>query len=170
MISDMRTPLSQANYSTQARRWLVGVGIPLLSLGLALPAVAELGGDVTSVQNDQARMKATLKVTETQAYNVHEISAPEGTIVKEYVSPEGKVFGISWKGHFMPDLQGLLGSYFTQFSQATQAKQADHRARRMVSVQEPGLVVQNAGRMRSFAGRAYVPQLIPQGVSAEVIQ
>jgi hypothetical protein len=31
-------------------------------------------------------------------------------------------------------------------------------------------VVQSAGRMRSYHGRAYVPEMIPQGVGPEVIQ
>jgi len=122
------------------------------------------------VQTDQARMKATLKVTEAQAYTVQEITSPEGTVVKEFVSPAGKVFGVAWRGHFMPDLQQLLGTYFAQFSQAAQGQQASHRARRVLNVQEPGLVVQSAGRMRSYSGRAYVPEMIPQGVGPEVIQ
>jgi hypothetical protein len=164
----MKTSFSPQAYSAKSRRWLIGLGLPLLAFSIS--ASAELGGDVASVQNDQARMKATLKVTEAQAYTVQEITSPEGTVVKEFVSPAGKVFAVVWKGHFMPDLQQLLGTYFVQFSQAAQSQQASHRARRVLSINEPGLVVQSAGRMRSYHGRAYVPEMIPQGVGPEVIQ
>jgi hypothetical protein len=162
----MKTSLLQQ--TVKSRRWLISLALPLLAFSIS--ASAELGGDVTSVQTDQARMKATLKVTEAQAYTIQEITSPEGTVVREFVSPAGKVFAISWKAHFMPDLQQLLGAYFTQFSQAAQSQQASHRAHRVLNVQEPGLVVQSAGRMRSYSGRAYVPEMIPQGVGTEVIQ
>lgn len=164
----MTISLSQQTHPAKSRRWLISLALPLLAFSIS--ASAELGGDVTSVQNDQVRMKATLKVTEAQAYTVQEITSPEGTVVKEFVSPAGKVFGVAWTGHFMPDLQQLLGTYFVQFSQAAQSQQASHRARRAISVQEPGLVVQSAGRMRSYHGRAYIPEMIPQGVGPEVIQ
>jgi hypothetical protein len=164
----MTISLSQRTHLAKSRRWLVSLALPLLAFSIS--ASAELGGDVTSVQNDQVRMKATLKVTEAQAYTIQEITSPEGTVVKEFVSPAGKVFGVAWTGHFMPELQQLLGTYFVQFSQAAQSQQASHRARRVISVQEPGLVVQSAGRMRSYHGRAYIPEMIPQGVGPEVIQ
>jgi len=37
-------------------------------------------------------------------------------------------------------------------------------------IQEPGLVVQTGGHMRAYFGRAYVPELVPQGVTIEEIQ
>ncbi len=37
-------------------------------------------------------------------------------------------------------------------------------------VELPGLVVQSGGHMRSFAGRAYIPEALPQGVSVEAIR
>jgi len=164
----MKISLSQQTHPAKSRRWLISILLPLLAFSIS--ASAELGGDVTSVQTDQVRMKATLKITEGQAYSVQEITSPEGTVVREFVSPAGKVFAVAWKGHFMPDLQQLLGTYFAQFSQSAQGQQASRRARRVLNIQEPGLVVQSAGRMRSYSGRAYIPEMIPQGVGAEVIQ
>ena len=66
------------NSALRSKRWLFGLALPLLAL--SIPVFAELGGDVTTVQNDQARMKGTLKVTEAQAYTIHEITSPEGSI------------------------------------------------------------------------------------------
>ena len=65
--------------------WAKLTGIALVTLGLCLPAFAALGGDLSSVQADQAHMKASLKTTIGQAYTVHEIKSPMGTIVHEFV-------------------------------------------------------------------------------------
>ena len=92
--------------------------VVLLVLVFSLPALAALGGDVTSVQQDKAQMKGTLKTTQAAAYTVHEITAPGNIVIKEYVSPAGKVFAIIWHGQFIPNMQQLLGSYYKQFSDA----------------------------------------------------
>lgn len=147
------------------------VFIAHLVLALPSPASASLGGDETTVQADHARMKGTLRNTPTKAYTVHEIKAPTGTVVREYVSPDGKIFAVVWQGPFLPDLRQLLGSYFEQFSQSAQnLKRKHHRVRGPLLIREPGLVVQTGGHMRAYFGRAYIPELIPPGVHSEEIQ
>ena len=146
------------------------LGIGLLMLALPIPALAALGGDVTSVHADQAQMKGTLKTTEAEAYTTHAITAPGKTVVKEYVSPEGKVFAISWSGPFIPNMQQLLGTYFDQFAQAAKAQRESQPGHRPVSIQQPGLVFQNGGHMRAYVGRAYVPAMVPQGVNVDALQ
>jgi len=146
------------------------MSIVFLVLALSLPALAALGGDVTSVQEDQAQMKGTLKTTQASAYTVHEIKSPEGTTVREYVSPAGTVFGVAWQGRAMPNLQQILGSYFQKFSEAAQSQRTARRGRGPVSIQQPGLVVESNGRMRAYSGRAFDPEKLPQGVSANDIR
>ncbi len=148
----------------QAPRWLAGIA--LLSLALPLTASGELGGDATSVLADQAHMKATLKTTQTEAYTVHEIQAPSGTVVREYVSPAGKVFAVAWRGPFLPDLHQVLGASFAPFTQAVQAQKRQRSGRRPVVIQQEGLVVKSAGHARNFFGKAYLPELLPEGVRA----
>jgi hypothetical protein len=140
---------------------------------LVLPssASASLGGDVTTVQADQIRLKGTLRNTPTNAYTVQEIKAPTGTVVREYLSPAGKIFAVVWQGPFLPDLRQLFGSYFEQFSQAAQKLKSQRpRVRGSLLIQEPGLVVQSGGHMRAYFGRAYIPELVPQGIPIEEIQ
>jgi len=79
------------------------------------------------------------------------------------------VFGVAWEGQFPPDLQQLLGPYYQQAQQATTPEQQQGRRRAPVVIETPGLVVHESGHMRSFQGRAYVPQLVPQGVEASEI-
>lgn len=141
--------------------------ISAASILTGLPAGAELGGNVATIQADQEHMKGTRRVISNAAYSVHEIQASTGTMVREFVSPAGTVFAVAWQGPWTPDLRQLLGSYFDQYTQAVQNK----RARRApVSIQEDGLVVEAGGRMRSFSGRAYLPQMMPQGVTAQAIK
>jgi hypothetical protein len=137
---------------------------------LPFPASASLGGDVTTVQSDQAKMQGSLRTTSTNSYAIHEIQTSTGVAVKEYVSPGGKVFAITWRGPFHPDLRQLMGAYFDQFTQAEQAQRAERRGHGPVLIQQAGLVVQISGHMRSFVGRAYVPQMLPAGVHAEDIR
>ena len=143
----------------------------LLLCGLAIlasPAWAVLGDSAASVLNDQARMKGTLRSTDMKTYVMHEITAPAGSIVREYVSPAGVVFGVAWEGQFPPDLQQLLGPYYEQARQAE--RQQERHGRAPISIETPGLVVQQTGHPRSFHGQAYVPQLIPQGVTSSDIR
>jgi len=131
--------------------------------------MAVLGDNAASVLTDQAQMKGTLRSVDNHTYVTHEITSGSGTVVREFVSPAGVVFGVAWEGQFPPDLQQLLGPYYQQAQQATTPEQQQGRRRAPVVIETPGLVVHESGHMRSFQGRAYVPQLVPQGVEASEI-
>ena len=139
----------------------------LLSAAAAAPAYAALGGDTASVLRDREQLRGALNITPGAPYSIHEITTSSGTTVREYVSAAGKVFGVSWRGPFMPDLHQLLGAYHAQYVQAASAPHAGHRH---MDVVLPGLVVHSAGRPRGFVGRAWAPALMPQSVSADDIK
>ncbi|HZP01895.1 MAG TPA: DUF2844 domain-containing protein [Terriglobia bacterium] len=131
------------------------------------PAWAVLGEYDSSIGIDQKVMRGEVRALTMQGYSVHEITGADRTVVREYVSPQGRVFGISWQGVAMPNLQQLLGSYFAQFQQASQSRK---RRRGPLVVRTDQLVVESGGHMRSFHGRAYVPGLVPTNLSAEVVK
>jgi hypothetical protein len=133
----------------------------LLAALAAAPAFAALGGDVSSVQADLAHMKGAIRVTTNTAVTVHEISTAYGTSVREFMGADGKVFAVSWSGPVNPDLRQVLGGYYPQFAQAASAAHAAHGDHRHLNIEQPGLVVQNVGRLRAFAGRAWVPSMLP---------
>jgi hypothetical protein len=144
-------------------------GVLLCALLWSMSAFAALGGDASSVQSDAAHLQGSVRVTDNTGYSVQEIQTPTGVTVREFVSPAGKVFAIVWQGPWPPDLHQLLGSYFTQYQQAAQApKQRAGRA--PVSIRQENLVVEHAGHMRSFAGRAYLTDQLPSGVTTESIR
>lgn len=133
----------------------------------AAPSWAVLGQPVRSVSADQQRMRGEIRSVAHQSYSVQQITAPDGGVVKEYVSATGMVFAVSWNTRTMPDLQQLFGSYFAQFQQASEAKA--HR-RRGVVMRTNQLVVESGGHMRAFHGRAYIPSLVPPNVPLTEIQ
>jgi hypothetical protein len=158
--------------SIQSALLIVAVAVTFVES--AVPARAALGGDITSVQADQLHMQGSVRATVTASYTVHQIQSAAGTVVREYVSSSGKsagkVFGIAWQGPWPPDMRQLLGSYFDQYVQAANAQSTTRMGRRPVVIEQSGLVVQLGGHPRAFAGRAYVPEMLPTGVRAEEIQ
>ena len=102
-----------------------------------------------------------------RGYSVQEIKTADGTVVREYVSAEGKVFGVAWNGPIMPDLKQLFGDHFPTFQSEAQARGS---ARGPLRINRPDLVIQSGGHMRAFSGRAYLPQLLPAGATAAEIE
>lgn len=148
-------------------QFVLAAGAILLS-GCAHSAWATLGRDSTSVTDDRVHMKAAARLSRNDAaYTVHELTMPTGTVVREYVSPAGKVFGVAWRGPYLPDFRQLLGDYFAPVMQAPRNQR---QGRGPVEVRQPNVVFQSGGHMRSFFGRAYVPDMLPKGVSADVVQ
>ena len=146
--------------------WKTAVATVALLFLMAAPVYAELGGDEASIQTDQARIQAMRYIARGNTYSVHEMRTAPGTVVREYVSPAGKVFAVSWEGPAIPDLRQILGSYFAHLETA----QFNRRGRGPMAIREPGLVLHSGGHMRAFVGQAYVPDLLPEGVGPEVIR
>jgi hypothetical protein len=133
----------------------------------ALPGWAVLGGSVESVVSDQVRLQARRSVVETREYTVHEITRNDGTVIKEYATPAGKVFGVSWTGPTIPDLNQLLGTYNTEYQTTLRSKPVHRRA---ASVHNTDLVVESSGHTRAFYGRAYLNSMLPGGVTPETVK
>jgi Protein of unknown function (DUF2844) len=147
-------------------RWLAGM---VCLAALNLPAMASLGGNLDSVGADRAHMNARLTVSSNDGFNIHQIQAPEGIVVDEYVSSTGTVFAVAWHGAFVPDMQQIMGSSFAQYSAALRSEQK-HYGHHPLNIQQSGLVVQTGGHMRNYFGRAYIPSLLPQGFNPDTIQ
>ena len=140
----------------------------LLAGMVASPAFAGLGDDASSVTNDAVKMKAQARSTPANGYTVSEMTLPSGTVVNEYVSAEGKVFAVTWKGESMPDLSQTLSSYFEQYKAAAAATPA--AGHHHLIVRQDDLVVVSGGHMRAWSGKAYVPSLLPPNFSASEIK
>jgi hypothetical protein len=132
-----------------------------------IPAWAALGDNVSSVDSDAQALGGQHRLVAKEGYNLHQITMADGSVVNEFVSPAGVVFGVSWAGHFIPNLHQLLGSYMTDLQQGQRTRVIPRRG---VTIQGDDFVFTNFGRLRSFRGRAYVPSLVPSNTTAEVVQ
>lgn len=154
--------------SRAATHMVLLAGLVFASFFLPSRASAALGGKVTSVEADRQQMNATLAVTSNGRYEVHELQAGGGNVVREFVSPEGNVFGIAWKGSVIPQYLQLLGSSYTNEITKTGQSRRNHRA--PLDIHEPDFVFSAFGHMRFYVGHAYIPSMVPAGVLPEEIQ
>jgi hypothetical protein len=171
---------------------IVIVGIFLMSMlliGAEFRRVeASLGGGISSVAGDAQRLGAVtnsgttaavqpgssssqpavqtyvLRTSTGDKYTYSEFTTAENQRVREFVRPDGKVFGLAWQGPRPPDLHLLLGSYFGGWHDAV-ANQSHISLHRSV-VQTSSVVVEMGGPMGFVVGRAWAPALVPAGVDA----
>jgi hypothetical protein len=142
----------------------------LLVLCLPEIAYAALGEHSNTISDDQRKMHAvTPKVYAPKgSFTVHEFVNPAGTTIREFVNASGAIFAVAWDGPSLPDLQSLLGTYFEQYTQ--EAKAHWHQSHRHAAVHSSQLVVESAGHLGAFHGMAYIPRLLPAGVTPEELQ
>jgi hypothetical protein len=157
-------PLFQSDAVTRSDAFKrAALGVLLIAAFGPRIASATLGEPEVTVQTDVARAHASIKSLQDRAtYRVHEIQLPSGTLMREFVAPNGTVFAVTWQGPTRPDLRQALGQYFDTYASAPRPKLAD---RRHVQIQRGDLVVQAGGHMRALSGRAYLLSAIPSGVN-----
>ncbi|HTV56059.1 MAG TPA: DUF2844 domain-containing protein, partial [Terriglobia bacterium] len=136
----MRINLEMWNGAPLRHRILIRLAAVVMVLGFSLPAMASLGGNLTSIQADTSHMRATVNEMGSDNYQVEQLKSPAGTVVNEYLSSSsGTVFAVTWHGQFMPDMEQILGSYFQQYSEAL-ASQPREYGHHPLNIQLPGLV------------------------------
>jgi len=146
--------------------WLIlalvlGAEPALGALGQA-PAVALAS---SSPPMPAVRVFAMTSVARSALYTLHPLQLENGTLVQEYATPAGVVFAVSWRGPVLPDLSLMLGEYFSRFKAETDQARALGKRGSPVKLVSDKLIVRSSGRMRSFVGNAYVPELVPAGVN-----
>jgi hypothetical protein len=137
-----------------------------LGAGAGHPALAALGEAFAAPEAAQAHVASVRRTQSMPGCTVHETLLPSGTTVREYVGRDGRVFAVTWRGPQLPDLRTLLGRHFGSFDAA--AAQA-HAAHRPVAIHQGNLVARSGGHMRAFRGSAFVPGLLPAGMTARDI-
>jgi hypothetical protein len=134
------------------------------------PVWAALGESVASVALDRAAMGGQAQSKPGKGYSIETITVA-GMTIREYVSSEGIVFAVAWRGIGAPDLPLLFGSYFDEYREGLTALQNKKpRIRRPMMLKTTHLVVERAGHIRSMWGRAFIPTLLPVTISPEDIR
>ncbi len=139
------------------------------TVAIARPAPATLGEPSASIATDSKAISAVRNAATARAGYTVQVIASDSVTVREYISPSGVVFGIAWNGLIHPDLTTLLGSYNGEYQKALR-QNPRKPGRRFSQVKTNRIVVEKWGHMRNLQGRAYVPALIPPGVTADEIK
>ena len=156
----------EERHGWKSMRTFCGV-LLILSLG-APPLCGALGDAESSVSADRQFLRGQIRDEVHESYRLHQITDASGGVVREYVSPAGKVFGVSWQGPFVPNLQQLLGSYFTYLQQYAHSQTGRHGG--PLIIKNGNFVFSSGGHMGWRHGHAYVPSLLPTNLSPEVVQ
>lgn len=144
--------------------------VALCLLGCASIGHAALGGAPNPVAagNAASTAKSFKAASATAGYSIKTATLENGTTVQEFVGTDGIVFAVTWKGAFQPNLKELLGSHFSTMTKAAQARPMAGNSQ--LSVKDSDVVILSSGHMRSVSGRAWIPSLLPSGVTPDDIQ
>ena len=140
---------------------LTGTALAIL-VQPATTAVAGLGRPVNSVEDDRVALRAQRTSSTYASYTRHELTLPNGGMVKEFSRADGAVFAVTWNAPGRPDLRQLLGEHFATM-QEENATRTGRRMRRPLAVNRSELLLQTGGRPGAFWGVAVVPALEPEG-------
>jgi len=135
----------------------------------AAPGRAVLGEYTSSIDLDQAILRCERRESTHLGYKVHELTSENGLVVREFVSPAGLVFAVTWQAPQIPNLQQVLGDHnMAELQRAIVSRQRCHSGAPLI-VRKAKLVFVSGGHMRSFHGYAYVPGLMPANATAGVM-
>jgi hypothetical protein len=129
-----------------------------------------LGNQMTNQSNSKLNglMVVSKKASLNNTYNITTTTESTGTVIKEYTDLNGKIFAITWSGQVIPNLEELLGSYFSEYKNPKNF--VSHSGHSNLMVSNGDMVVQSRGHLRAFFGTAYLKSAIPSGVDINEIQ
>jgi hypothetical protein len=126
-------------------------------------ANATLGEDAsTSVPSDHVHMYAqNTQSLDHKNLKVH-LFKSHSVMIKEFVGQDGSVFAVSWRGLTNPDLQTLLGHFYSDYH-AADAQVPKGRRHVRQAIETSDIVVLHAGHFPHLRGHAYIKSKLPAG-------
>ena len=133
------------------------------------PAHSVLGEKTSTIANENKQIQAkSHTIKSLSLYSIHEL-IKDGLTLREYADSDGNIFAVVWIGVTHPDLTDLLGRHHAEYHRALKDAPPANRPK-LSAINANDLVVEKSGHMRAVRGRAYVPSLIPSGVSIDEIK
>ncbi|NTY38475.1 MULTISPECIES: DUF2844 domain-containing protein [Burkholderia cepacia complex] len=135
---------------------------------------AALGGapvNYGGAGQDESRSAAGSAIAESGAmrYTIRRNKVKDRVEIHQYVDASGQVFAVAWSGKTKPDLDELLGhsAFSTMVAGQSTSRQIN---RHSLEQRSNDLVIQSQSHGHLFRGRAWIPTMLPAGVSSEVVQ
>lgn len=160
---------------------LAGLALALAAAVFGTPsAFAELGGAPTlgpglrvAKESRKASDQATGSATAGTAtsWSMREVTLPDGLIQREYLTTDGTVFAVAWRGSHRPELSVLLGTrYATQMSRnARELRRQGRGSHAMTSQMDETFAVRASAHQRSSTGVAWLPRMLPPGLDPNTL-
>lgn len=139
---------------------------------LCTPAAhAVLGEDLASVQADALRLGAARRTSAGPLMQVQTLTMPDGGTVRQFATPQGRVFAVAWNTRHKPRLDALLGTHFAAYAEGGRRQQAQragvaHAAR----FAQGDLVVESSAHLTAHRGLAYLKSQWPAGLSLDALR
>lgn len=170
-----------------SRGWLGLVFALVAAMSLASPAFAELGGsptlgaaapqpvrqraDAASNKASSTPQASTEQTGTATGWTTREATLADGLVEREYLTADGKVFAVAWRGPHRPELSVLLGTpYATQMSRnARELRRQGQGSHRTTSQSGETFAVQASTHQRLSSGVAWLPSLLPSGVDPNAL-
>lgn len=135
--------------------------LSLIGSTTVFAALGERDAEVRTFAQVHSRVVRT-----NAAFKVRESIIPGGTVLHEYVNADGIVFAVSWHGPSHVDPTKTLGRYTQEATEAHQEHRRRVIARQAIArVETENIVSERSGHMGDLRGLAYVPALLPAGVT-----
>jgi Protein of unknown function (DUF2844) len=145
----------------------------LLCLGLcsSAPAWAVLGEGVGSVQADQLQLSATRRMARTLDGDVQLLTWADGSSIRQYLTPSGRVYAVAWNTRSKPRLDRLFGVHFVAYVEgARQLQQQRAGVRHQAVIEQGDLVVESSAHLHAHTGRAWLRSLLPSAKARDAIR
>lgn len=138
---------------------------------LCTPAArAVLGEDLASVQADALRLGAARRASNGPLMQVQTLQWPDGGTVRQFATPQGRVFAVAWNTRAKPRLDALLGTHFTAYAEGGRRAQAQRAGvAHAVRVEQGDLVVESTAHLNAHRGLAYLKSQWPAGLSRDAL-
>jgi len=136
-------------------------------------AFAELGGAPTLAPGQRidavSRKAAAAKTEPTAGWSTRETTSDDGMVQREYLTADGTVFAVAWRGPRRPELSVLLGTrYARQMSDNARAQRQLGRGSHATTSQvDEDFAVHASSHQRLSAGVAWLPRMLPAGVDPD---
>ena len=135
-------------------------------------AYAEVGGNGSAVEGLASSMNFSHRISKRTAnFTVHEMKI-SGTTFREYEGADGKVFAASGEGLSRPDMNVVLGTYFSEYKAAVDGvlKNRRTRNRRNANLKTANLNIKFNGHHPNFKWSVFAPSLAPSKISEGDLQ
>jgi hypothetical protein len=150
---------------------IAGLTACLVLLGLPLQAGAALGAGVDSIQADTLRLSATRRARTDLSAQVHTLTQPDGSTIRQFVGADGLVYAVAWTSRSKPRLDQLLGAHFPAYAQAgRKAMQLRAGVMHNAVLQEGDLVVEATAHLNAHVGRAFLRSRLPAGTVLDALR